>query len=75
MTPDLIASLLKLPSAIRVDLALILWESLDTTDQGTAFSLSPERQQELDRRWGEHFADPDTALVWEEVRTKLRSRT
>ena len=35
---------------------------------------SPEFLAELDRRCAEHDADPSTAIPWEEVLKRLRSR-
>jgi putative addiction module component (TIGR02574 family) len=71
---DILDELLKLPPPVRAELAMALWDSLDDADQDTTFVLSPELKRELDRRWEEHLADPDSAIPWEEVRRKLRNR-
>jgi len=71
MAPDVIASLLKLPAADRVELAMALWESLGESDRGNAVGLTPERLADLERRSDEHRTDPATAIPWSEVRAKL----
>ena len=71
MAPDVIETLLKLPSQERADLAMALWESLDETDQLASVELTPEVATELDRRLAEHLADPSTGIPWEEVRKKF----
>ena len=74
MAPEVIASLLRLPAADRVELAMALWESLDESDRGNAVGLTPEQIAELERRSDEHRADPSTAIPWSEVRAKLSSK-
>jgi putative addiction module component (TIGR02574 family) len=71
MAPEVMASLLKLPAADRVELAMALWDSLDESDRGSAVGLTPDQVAELDRRAAEHRADPSTAVPWSEVRRKL----
>lgn len=71
MAPDVMETLLKLPSHERADLAMALWESLDETDREASLDLTPELAAELDRRLTEHLADPSTAIPWEEVRKKF----
>lgn len=71
MAPEVMETLLKLPSSERADLALALWESLDEADRDATFELTPELVAELERRMAEHDADPSTAIPWEEVRKKL----
>ena len=38
------------------------------------FELTDELRAELDRRIAEHDADPDSAIPWEVVRERLRTR-
>ena len=71
MAPDVIETLLRLPSHERADLAMALWESLDEADREAAVDLTPELAAELDRRLAEHVADPSTGIPWEEVRKKF----
>jgi putative addiction module component (TIGR02574 family) len=51
---------------------MALWESLDEAEKGAELGLTAAEAAELDRRWAEHEADPDSALPWEEVRERLR---
>jgi putative addiction module component (TIGR02574 family) len=71
MAPEVMASLLKLPAAERVELAMALWDSLDESDRAAAIDLTPEQRAVLERRSAEHRADPSTAVPWTEVRRKL----
>ena len=68
-----LANLLKLPADERAELAMALWESLSDQERESELELSPEQTAELDRRWVEHLANPESAIPWEEVRRKLRS--
>lgn len=67
-----LANLLKLPADERAELAMALWESLTDAERESELELSPDQQVELDRRWNEHLANPESAVPWEEVRRKLR---
>jgi putative addiction module component (TIGR02574 family) len=51
---------------------MALWESLSDTDREQALALEPELRHELDRRWADHLAHPETAVPWEDVQRKLR---
>ena len=73
-TTDL-AELLKLPAVDRAELAITLWESLTDEERGAELKLGPEERAELDRRWAEHLADPESAISWQDVRRKLGNRT
>jgi len=67
-----LANLLKLPADERAELAMALWESLTNAERESELELSPDQQVELDKRWNEHLANPESAVPWEEVRRKLR---
>lgn len=67
-----LVNLLKLPADERAELAMALWESLTDAERESELELSPDQQVELDRRWNEHLANPESAVPWEEVRRKLR---
>ena len=71
MASSPLPQLLKLPAADRAELAIALWESLSDSEREGAFELTDEQRAELDRRWTEHLANPDTAIPWSEVRRKL----
>lgn len=66
-----LSELLKLPAADRAELAIALWESLSESERDTAFNLDDEQRAELDRRWSEHQANPESATPWRNVRNKL----
>ena len=66
-----LTELLKLPAGDRAEIAIALWESLAAAERDAAFSLSDEQRAELDRRWEEHRAIPDSAIPWCDLRAKL----
>lgn len=69
-----LSELLRLPSEERAELALVLWESLSDAERHDELALTPQQEAELDRRWTEHLANPESAIPWEEVRRKLQGR-
>jgi putative addiction module component (TIGR02574 family) len=71
MRRELMAELLELPPAERIELAEALWDSLPDSNLPP---LSPEVLDEMDRRLAEHEADPSSAISLEELRAWLRSR-
>ncbi len=72
MTKETLNALLKLPPRQRAEIAMALWESLDDEQREAEFpALTPEEAAELDRRLGEHIADPSSAVPWEEVRRNI----
>jgi putative addiction module component (TIGR02574 family) len=66
-----LANLLKLPADERAELAMALWESLSDQEREAELELTPEQKAELDLRWADHLANPESAVPWEEVRRKL----
>ena len=66
-----LAELLKLPAGDRAELAMALWDSLSDTERDGAFELSDADRAELDTRWAEHVENPDSAVPWSQVRSKL----
>ena len=70
-----LAELLKLPASERAELAITLWESLTDEERGAELKLGPEQRAEIDRRWGEHLADPKSVIPWHDVRRKLGDGT
>jgi len=73
MESSTLSQLLKLPAGDRIGLAMTLWESLSDTEREIELGLTDEQAVEIDRRWAEHLADPDSAVPWSEVRRKLVS--
>jgi putative addiction module component (TIGR02574 family) len=72
MSSSDLAHLLKLPADERAEIAMALWESLTDQERESELELSSDQKAELDRRWDEHLANPESAIPWEEVRRKLR---
>jgi len=55
-------------------LAMALWESLGNREREAQLRLTPKQRAELDRRLAEHVDDPDSAVPWEQVRRRLRTK-
>ena len=72
MASNPLTELLKLPAGDRADLAMSLWESLSDVEREGQLELSDAERAELDRRWTEHLANPESAIPWTVVRSKLR---
>jgi putative addiction module component (TIGR02574 family) len=73
MESSTLSQLLKLPVDDRVGLAMTLWESLSDTERETELGLTDEQAVEIELRWAEHLANPDSAVPWPEVQKKLVS--
>ena len=73
MKNTVIAELLKLSPAERIQLAEDLWDSVAARPELLP-ALSDDQRQEIERRVAEHMRDPSSALSWEDVRTRLWSR-
>jgi putative addiction module component (TIGR02574 family) len=71
MPSSTLSRLLKLPPADRAELAMALWDSLTDDERDGELQLSDAVRAELDRRWAEHVANPDSAVPWRKVRSKL----
>jgi putative addiction module component (TIGR02574 family) len=72
MPSNPLTELLKLPAEDRADLAMSLWESLSDVEREGQLELSEAERAELDRRWAEHLANPESGIPWSVVRSKLR---
>ncbi len=71
MNKALLAELMELNAAERIQLAEDLWDSIAPEDLPP---LTAEQQQEIDRRLAEHARDPSRASSREEVRARLWAR-
>jgi putative addiction module component (TIGR02574 family) len=71
MKASTLSELLKLSPAERIQLAQDLWDSIDERE---ATPLTEEQIREVEQRLAEHDADPESAIPWQEVRERLRSR-
>lgn len=66
-----LSELLKLPAGDRAELAMALWDSLTDAERDAELELTEGQRAELDRRWAEHVANPESAVPWSDVRAKL----
>lgn len=73
MKPNLVADILELPIAERVQLVGAIWDSIAAAPD--ALPLTEWQRQELDRRLAEFEADPDSGSTLEEVFTRIRRST
>jgi putative addiction module component (TIGR02574 family) len=71
MNKALLAELMELTPAERIQLAEDLWDSVGPEDMPL---LTAEQEREIDRRLAEHARDPSRASSWEEVRARLWAR-
>lgn len=67
-----VSDLLHLSVAERIQLVEDLWDSI--ASQPEALELTSAQREEIDRRLAEHDANPESAVPWEEVRTRLQRR-
>lgn len=66
-----LSELLRLSAADRAELAMALWNSLTDLERDGELDLTDTQRAELDRRWAEHVAHPESAIPWADVRSKL----
>jgi putative addiction module component (TIGR02574 family) len=64
-----IQHLLAMPPEERIRIAGVIMRGFE---DGGIFPISDERAAELNRRFDEHAADPESSLPWESVRAELR---
>ena len=69
----LLAELLQLSPAERIQLAEDLWDSVAVSPDSMP-GLTEAQIAECERRLTEHDRDPSTAVPWEEARARLLSR-
>lgn len=62
-----------LPVEKRIELVEEIWDSI-AEDTADALPLTAEQKAELDRRYAEHLANPETSIPWEVVQTTLSRR-
>lgn len=71
MESGTLSQLLKLSADDRAELAMALWESLSDSEREKELALTDAQAAEIDRRWADHMANPESAIPWSEVRRKL----
>jgi putative addiction module component (TIGR02574 family) len=59
-----------LPLEDRLELLFQLWDQL--LDDGWRPTLDDELKAELDRRWANFRANPESGLTWDQVRAHVR---
>ena len=69
MSHPSIANILRLTVAERLEIVEEIWDSI--ARDPSAFELTAEQREDLDRRMAEAEADPDGGVPWEEVRERL----
>ena len=70
---SLLADLLELTPAERIQLAEDLWDSASASPESMP-GLTATQVAEVERRLDEHARNPAAAIPWEEVRARLWSR-
>jgi putative addiction module component (TIGR02574 family) len=70
---SLLAELLKLSVAERIQLAEDLWDSVAASPE-TISGLTATQLAEIERRLADHSCNPAAAIQWEEVRARLVMR-
>ena len=73
MNDVLVAELLKLSPAERIELAEELWDSVADHPEELP-PLTDAERIEIERRIEAYKHDPSTAASWEDVRARLRAR-
>jgi putative addiction module component (TIGR02574 family) len=71
MNKPLMGQLRKLSSAEKIDLIGELWDSIPPAELPP---LTRAQIEGLDRRMAEHEADPSSAIPYDEMMKRLRSR-
>lgn len=66
---QLLENVKELPRSERIDLALDIWETIDSQD--TQWPLTEPQKEELDRRLAADKADPQPAQEWTAFREKI----
>ena len=72
MTSATLDKILRLSVAQRMQLAEDIWESVAASPERVP--VTEAQRKELDRRLQRHRAEPEAAIPWEKVRSRLRGR-
>jgi putative addiction module component (TIGR02574 family) len=72
MKKALVAQILELPVAERMQLVEVIWDSISAAPE--SLPLTQWQRDELDRRLTEYEADPSSGSSLEEVFARVRSR-
>ncbi len=66
-----IRKLLELPADEKMELAQILWESVEPEDETRFLSIPDWQRQILDERLADIDRNPDDEQTWEEIKAEL----
>ena len=67
---NIAADYMKLSISERIQLVEDIWDSI-ALEAPDSFELSEDQKADLHRRAAAHYADPASAIPWEQVRIKL----
>lgn len=70
MKPNLVAEILELPIAERVELVEAIWESISSAPE--SLPLTQWQKEELERRLAEYESNPESGASFEEVFARIR---
>jgi putative addiction module component (TIGR02574 family) len=73
MTRAEIQKLLDLPADEKIELAQILWESVEPEDEVRFLTIPDWQARILDERLTDLDRNPDDEQTWDEVKAELRS--
>ena len=73
MKQELVAEILALPVPERVRLVEAIWDSISAVPE--ALPLTQWQREELDRRFAEFEADPESGSTLEDVFARIRRRS
>jgi putative addiction module component (TIGR02574 family) len=77
MNKPLLDELMQLDPVERLDIAVMLWESVHPPGSalpGEVVALTEEQMAELDRRLAEHERNPERASPWNEALARIGAR-
>lgn len=63
--------LLELPAAEKIELAQMLWESIEPEEEAGFLTIPGWQRQILDERLADLAEHPDDEQTWEEVKAEL----
>ena len=73
MTRAEIQKLLELPADEKIELAQMLWESVEPEDEVRFLAIPDWQAKTLDERLADLDRNPDDEQTWDEVKAELRS--
>jgi putative addiction module component (TIGR02574 family) len=71
MTRATLQKLLELPAAEKIELAQMLWESIEPDEEVSFLAIPGWQRQILDERLADLDQNPEDEETWEEVKAEL----